>query len=148
MLTKADFRQNFRFISLGCRLGILPMQVNLQNGELELLISKWKQAFCTIHYALLTINTIYVVLRLPYLLVTSTQTPFVSLFLHFTTLFGMLATTFWHFTAFYQWPGITVACFNRMFGTWRAKDAGHTRKLNLFQRSSVSDPLVNPLIGT
>lgn len=62
MITKADFHQNFRFISLAGKLGIIPLTVDLQNGEIGLLLNAWRNAFCMARYILFTLHMLFIVL--------------------------------------------------------------------------------------
>ena len=124
MITKEDFSQSFRFISLGCKLGVLPLTVNLQNGELQGLQSRWKQAFCIARYILFTIHTTFIVLKLPYMMLAGVDVPLVSLLWHAIYAVALPPVVFWHYTAFFPWPGITVACFNQLFETWGGAHSG------------------------
>ena len=126
MLTKADFHQNYRIIDLSCKMGVIPLKVNGQNWDLEVLDSKWKRWMCKAHYGVYALHTAYIALRLPYLLLKGVHIPLVSLLIHFTVLVGMTSICFWHLTAFFRWPGITVTCFNRAFGSQQCERTGKT----------------------
>ena len=41
MLTKEDFRLNFRIISISCKLGIVPLKVDIETGKLH---GRWIQS--------------------------------------------------------------------------------------------------------
>ena len=120
MLTKKDFHHNFRLISLGCKLAVLPFEVDLQRGELQPpQQNKRKRAACSLFvFSLYTLHTTYVVLRLPYLFLKGMDIPPLSFLWHFTLILGLLANLFWNFMAFIRWPGITVTCFKLSFETF------------------------------
>ena len=133
MLTKADFRLNLRIISVACKMGIFPFNVDLQTGELELQKSKRKRLICMSLFALYVIHSAYVMLRLPYLLLKGAEMSLLSLLIHSTTIVGMTVIGFSHFTAFVRWPETTVMCFNKAFEAWGFDYAGNV---------SCSQPLI------
>ena len=124
MITKEDFHYNFRHISLGCKLGVLPLTVSLEKGELRLLHSGKKRALCMARFMLFTFHAIFIVLRLPYLQLQGISVSLLSLMLHLTYLLAIPAVVFWHMTAFFVWPGITVECFNKALDTWGCMHPG------------------------
>ena len=124
MLTKADFDQNVCVIAFSCKLGIIPLQLDLQYGKLELSRSKWKQTCSTLYFELYVAHATYMVSRLPNTLLHGTRLPLLYLILHFALSLGPMAVTFWHFIAFFCGPAITVTCFNKAFDTWGFHDAG------------------------
>ena len=124
MLTKADFHQNLRIISLTCKLGVLPLEVNKRTGELELLANKRRQAVCIASFVLYTIHATYNALRLPYLFFKGIPITHLSLLTHVTTILGMAMMWSLHYGALFRCPGITVACFNQAFETWGLDSAG------------------------
>ena len=67
MLTKVDFHHNLQISNVGCKLGILPLELNSQTEQLELLTSTRKRIVCCAYFALYTIHTAYIASRLPYL---------------------------------------------------------------------------------
>ena len=133
MLTTEDFHHNLQIINFCCKLGIFPLQLNPQNQQLELVDSTWKRAICYSRFALFAIHTGYVVGRLPYLLFIGVQLPLLSVLVHFTMICGMIAILFWHFLAFFCYPGITATCFNKAFETWGLlKEGSFSKKLKYF----------------
>lgn len=139
MLTKEDFYQNLRFINVGCKLGILPFKVNLQKGELQLLPEgRFRKVACQIRLTFFALHTAYIVLRLPYLLLAGVNISVLFLLWHLTLLLGMACITFWHFTAFFRWSGLTVTCFNKSFDAWVTVTAGDYSKFDYFYINFVS----------
>ena len=74
--------------------------------------------------ALFAIHAVYHTLRLPYLLLKEISITHLSLLTHVTTILGMMAIWFLHYTALFHWPGVTVTCFNKAFETWGLESAG------------------------
>ena len=124
MLTKADFHQNFRIIDLSCKIGAISLRVNPRISDLELLDNKWKREICAAYYAVYVLHTAYIAFRLPYFFLKGVHVPLVSLLIHFTMLVGMTSICFWHFTAFFCGPGITVTCFNKAFESRQSEFTG------------------------
>ena len=118
MLTTEDFHHNLQIISMGCKLGIFPLRFNPKSKQLELLTSKWKRVTCYIYFALYTVHTTYITKRLPYLLFVGAELSLLSLVVHFSLICGVLAGLFWHFTAFFRYPGITATCYNKALESW------------------------------
>ena len=111
MLTKEGFHQNFRIISLGCKMGILPFKVDVENGKLDLLNSKWKKGNCWAYFSVFVLHTAYIALRLPYLIIARDSIPLMSLLWHCTLVMAFPNVVFWQYTAVFRWPGIMVTCF-------------------------------------
>ena len=118
MLTKQDFDHNLRILNGGCKVGIIPLHWNCEKKELELLESKWKRAICCIYFALFIIHTAFLMSRLPYLLLSGIHPSLVSLVVHFTLICATMAVVFWHFVAFFRFPGITATCYNKALEPW------------------------------
>ena len=128
MLTKEDFHQNFRFISISCKLAAYPLQVDLTNGKLQLAQSKLRVIASWFSFSWYTLHVAYIVLRLPYLLLTGVQLPLLSILWHFTLVAATPIAIFWHYTAFFRFPGITVTCFNTIFQTRAGDETGKVIK--------------------
>ena len=135
MLTKEDIRLTFRIIALSCRFGILPLNVNTHSWELKFPDSKWKRVLSMAYYAVHALHTAYVVLRLPYLLLRGIRLSLVSLLVHFTMLAGMTSVSFWHLTAFFRWPSITVTCFNKAFESGQSDCAGNASRWHSYSET-------------
>ena len=129
MLTKEDFRQNLQIISVACKLRIFPLELNPHTQRMQLLENKRARVVSYIYFALYTIHTAYIVLRLPYLLLTGKELSILSLVVHFTMICGMMAIAFWQFTSFFRFPGITATCFNKALETWDLVATNGTLKL-------------------
>ena len=137
MLTRADFHQNWHIISIGCKMGIFPVEVNFQRGELQLLRSKRKQAVTNVLITLYAFHALYVTLRLPYLLLKGNPMTFLSLLIHVTMIAGMVVIGFSHYTAFFQWPDVTVTCFNKAFDTWELEPTGEFELQNIHKLNCI-----------
>ena len=118
MLTKDDFHQNLQIINTSCKLGIIPFELNNQNGQLQPLESRLKRAACSIYFAMYTLHASYVALRLPYLLITGAPLPLLSLVVHITVMLGMMTAAFSAFKAFFCYPDITISCFDKALESW------------------------------
>ena len=121
MLLKRDFHYNFCILSLGCKLAALPLDVDVTKGELKLARGFWKGVICRFTYALYALHVAYIVLRLLYLLHSGAHIPLLSLLWHLTLCIATPSLVFWHYTAFFRWPDISVTCFNKAFETWEAE---------------------------
>ena len=124
MLTKKDFQQNLRVIAFECKLASFPLHVDLFTGRLQLAQGKLIEKVCWLTFAWYTLHVVYIALRLPYLLLIGVKVPLLSILWHFTVLLSTCIVVFWHYTAFFRWPGITVTCFNKIFDTWKCEKAG------------------------
>ena len=108
MITTGDFRCNLKFIALGSKLCILPLQVDVENGRLGLLDSKWKKGGSWAYLAMFVIYMTYLALRLPYLILTGKPIPLPSLIWHLTVFLGLPNMGFWYYKIYFRCPGITV----------------------------------------
>ena len=97
MLTTQDFQQNLRFISVGSYLAAYPIAVDLENGKLKQVKSKPMSRVCWTTYGCYTVHVAYIVLRLPYLLLTGVQIPLLSLLWHFTLLTSTALINYSHY---------------------------------------------------
>lgn len=123
MLTKGDLQRNLRFLSLGCKLGILPFKVDHAKGELKLLKSNEEKAICWFMFFWYILHALYIVLRLSFLLLIGAQISLTSRLWHFTVSVGAPTVIFCN-SANFRWPGITVTCFNMAVRTEEDKDEG------------------------
>ena len=82
MLTRKGFHQNFRIISFGCKVGILPLEVDVEKGKLGLLNSKWKKGICWVYFGSYVLHAAYIALRFPYVLATMENIPLIPLAWH------------------------------------------------------------------
>ena len=130
MLTKEDFHHNLQIINFGCNLGIIPLQFDSENKQIEVLTSKWKRVASSFYFALFTIHAAYVTSSLPYLLLTDVHLPLLSLLVHFTMMCGKMTILFWHFVAFFPHPDITATCFNKALEPW---SCGREGRVNYFR---------------
>ena len=144
MLTKEDFHQNLRAISVGCKLAAFPLYVDLRTGRLQVAQSKLMETVCWVFFACYTLHIAYIVLRLPYLLLMGPKIPLPSLLWHFTLFVGTPLVAFSHYTAFFRWPGLTVTCFKTVFDTWECEQEGNASKC----LSKACNPLVKMSKGS
>ena len=128
MLTKEDFQHNLRIINVCCKLGIIPLDLDVENGRLQPLESLPRRVACNVYFALFVAHVAYIVLRFPYLLLKGAQLPLLTLLVHFTVGSGEVAVLFWQFTAFFRYPGVTATCFNMALESWGCTGPGGNGK--------------------
>ena len=124
MLTKEDFRLNFRIISISSKLGIIPLQMDMENAKLRIPDSKLKKVLSWAYLSVFTLHATWIILRMSYLLLTGASLSLMSLLWHIMHLLAFPNMAFWHYTALFSQPDVTVTCFNKSFETWETKYEG------------------------
>lgn len=111
MLTKLEFKNNLRFISIFSTLRIFPLDVDMEKGEIKLSASRRKRRTSFVFFILVLIHVAYVNTRLVTSFLTS-NAPLHHLVLHFDVAICATMVCAWYVLYFIALPDVFTAVFN------------------------------------
>ena len=131
-VSKEDFRYNFLLLGILCRLKVVPLELNVQEGEFQVQTARWKRRISRVLFGTFVLHGIHINLKLLRLLFSSQEIVRHHLVFHVDLALACIMEGGWYLMCFVFYQETFVALFNEIFAS--AKSAGTvklaTKKVN------------------
>ena len=117
MLTKQDFRYNFLLLGILCRLKIVPLELNVQEGVLKAQTAPWKRTTSAVLFGIIVLRGVDINLKLLWLLFSSEAIIRHHLVFHVDLALACIMVGGWYVMCFVNYLDTFVALFNEIFAS-------------------------------